>query len=109
MPNLTRDFAHLGPGGGAVVLPPFTGMDWYEAYGARFDADGADGRLVICTEGALALLQEQADGSTERVTLGPGDYAINPAGVWHTADVAPGESATCIFITSGLGTEHRSR
>ena len=37
----------------------------------------------------------------------PGDYAINPAGVWHTADTATG--ANCVFITTGIGTEHRPR
>ncbi len=131
MPNLTTDFAHLGPGGGATVLPPFTGMDWYEAYGARFAADGADGRLVsmysfgeswtswerhpagaelvLCTAGSIVLIQEHEDGRLERVALGAGDYAINPPGLWHTADVGPGESATCVFITPGLGTEHRPR
>ena len=41
------------------------------------------------------------------VTLGPGDYAINPPGAWHTADVE--EEAAALFITAGLGTEHRPR
>jgi quercetin dioxygenase-like cupin family protein len=41
------------------------------------------------------------------VTVGPGDYVINPPGVWHTADVS--EEATVLFITAGLGTEHRIR
>jgi hypothetical protein len=39
--------------------------------------------------------------------LGGGDYAINDPGVWHTADVDG--SATVLFITAGLGTEHRPR
>jgi hypothetical protein len=29
--------------------------------------------------------------------------------VWHTADVAPGEHANCVFITAGAGTDHRPR
>ena len=41
------------------------------------------------------------------MTLGPGQYAINKPGVWHTADAA--ESATVLFITAGAGTEHRPR
>lgn len=41
------------------------------------------------------------------MTVGPGEYAINPPGVWHTADVE-GE-ATALFITAGLGTEARAR
>ncbi len=131
MPSLFDQFAHLGPGGAATVQPPFTGMDWYQAYGDRHDADGANGRLVsmysfdaswdswemhpagtelvICTAGAITLLQEHEDGRTETVTLRPGDYAVNPPGTWHTADVASGESATAVFITAGLGTQHRPR
>jgi uncharacterized cupin superfamily protein len=106
-------------------------MDWYQAYGNRHDADGGEGRLVsmysfdaswdswemhpagaelvICTAGAMMLVQEQEDGQHQRTTLAAGDYAVNPPGTWHTADVAPGESATAVFITAGIGTEHRPR
>ena len=131
MPNLAIQFAHLGRGGAASVEPPFTGMDWYEDYGARHPDDGIEGRLVsqysfaeswdswemhplgaelvICTAGELILVQEHGDGRTERVTLSPGDYAVNPPGTWHTADVPPGVTATAIFITAGEGTEQRPR
>jgi mannose-6-phosphate isomerase-like protein (cupin superfamily) len=120
---------HLGLGATAVPQPEFGGMEWYEAYGARHMADGAEGRLVamhrfteswtswemhplgaevvVCTEGSITLIQELADGSEASVTLGPGQYAINPPGVWHTADVAT--SATALFITAGAGTQHRTR
>lgn len=130
MPNLADQFAHLGLGATASVEPPFTGMDWYADYAARHQADGVEGRLVsqysfdeswlswerhpngaelvICTAGSIILIQETA-GGVEQTTLGPGDYAINPPGVWHTADVAPGTGATAIFITPGIGTEHRPR
>ena len=128
-PRLEERFIHLGLGAAAEVLPPFTGMAWYEAYGARAAADGQEGRLVsqysfteswtawemhpagaevvICTHGAMTLVQEFADGRLETVTLVAGEYAINPAGVWHTADVA--DAATAIFITAGEGTAHRPR
>ncbi len=111
------------------MQPPFTGMDWYEGYDARHGGDGAEGRLVsqcsfteswtswemhpageevvICTAGALVLVQEFPDGRVVNTPLGPGEYAINPAGVWHTADVQG--SATAIFITAGEGTQHRPR
>ncbi len=127
--RLEERFIHLGLGARAEVLPPFTGMEWYEEYGARTAADGVEGRLVsqytftanwdswemhpvgaevvICTHGAMVLVQEFADGRQETVALAAGDYAINPPGVWHTADVA--ESATAIFITAGEGTTHRAR
>lgn len=121
---------HLGLGATAVVQPEFTGaLSWYEAYGARHAEDGAEGRLVsmhsftapwdmwemhpngaevvVGVSGSLTLHQEAADGSVTTVTLGPGEYAVNPPGVWHTADVE-GE-ATALFITAGQGTQHRQR
>lgn len=129
MPSLFTHPLHLGLGATAVPQPEFTGMEWYESYGARNAGDGAEGRLVsmysftgdwdswechpngaevvLCTAGRMTLHQEMADGSTATVTIGPGEYAINPPGAWHTADVE-GE-ATALFITSGLGTTHRPR
>jgi quercetin dioxygenase-like cupin family protein len=128
-PRLEERFIHLGLGAKAVEQPPFAGMAWYEAYGARHADDGAEGRLVsqytftedwaswemhpagaevvICTAGAMVLVQEHAAGRVTQTPLSAGEYAINPPGVWHTADVA--ESATAIFITAGEGTQHRAR
>lgn len=131
--SLERFPVHLGLGATAEPQPEFPpderAMQWYAEYGERSAADGAEGRLVamfrfteswtswemhpagaevvICTAGSMTLLQEQADGRAERVTLGPGEYAINGPGVWHTADI-DGE-ATGLFITAGVGTEHRPR
>ncbi len=130
MTNIFTHPLHLGLGATAVPQPEMTGgMDWYEGYGVRHGSDGAEGRLVsmyrfieswdvwemhpagdevvLCTQGTMTLHQEHADGSTEIVTIGPGEYAVNPPGTWHTADV-DGE-ATALFITAGLGTEHRPR
>ena len=126
--RLDARFVHLGRGGSAVVQPAFTGLEWYEGYGARHDIDGPDGRLVsmhsfdeswdswemhplgeevmVCTAGRIVLIQENA-GNRSSVALEAGDYAINPAGVWHTADVEG--SATALFITAGEGTQHRPR
>lgn len=121
---------HLGLGASARVEPLFTGeMDWYMGYGERHGGDGAEGRLVsmhtfdkpwdvwevhpqgsevvICTAGTIILHQEEPDGTEKTVTLGPGQYAINEPGVWHTADVAA--TATAVFITAGIGTQHRPR
>lgn len=128
-PRLDERFIHLGLGAKAVAQPAFDGMDWYEGYGERHADDGAEGRLVsqytftgnwagwemhpagdevvICTAGAMVLVQELADGRIAEIPLAAGEYAINPAGTWHTADV-PG-SATAIFITAGEGTLHRPR
>lgn len=128
--RLADSFLHLGLGATAVPQPAFGGLDWYDGYGARHGADGAEGRLVseysfgeswdswemhplgsevvICTAGALVLVQEFPDGRTDTVALTAGEYAINPPGVWHTADVVEAP-ATAIFITAGEGTQHRPR
>ena len=128
--DISRHPLHLGLGASAEVEPLFTGaMDWYVGYGERHASDGAEGRLVsmytfsepwtmwemhplghevvLCTAGAITLLQEKPDGSVSSTTLAPGQYAINAPGVWHTADVSG--QATALFITAGLGTEHRPR
>ncbi len=127
--KLSDAFIHLGLGASAVPQPPFDGIAWYEAYGARHGDDGAEGRLVsmhtftegwdtwemhpngsevvICTAGAMTLTQEFPDGAITKVTLTPGEYAINPPGVWHIADIE--ESATALFITAGEGTQMRPR
>jgi hypothetical protein len=131
MPGLSRDYIHLGLGATAEVEPPFDGPEWYEAYSARREADGAEGRLVmqygwsgnwtswemhlagaevvLCIAGATTIIQEHPDGRIDRVELRPGGYAINPPGVWHTADSAEDVETTCVFITPGQGTTHRPR
>lgn len=126
--SLERFPLHLGLGARAVSQPEFTGMEWFAAYAERNAADGDEARLVslysfsenwtswerhpvgdeavICITGEITLIQESPDG-VQKVTLRPGDYALNPRGVWHTADVA--QHATALFITAGMGTEHRPR
>ena len=128
--DLSRHPVHLGLGATACPQPEFTGeMQWYMEYGERHAADGSEGRLVsmhtfhepwstweqhpngseivVCISGSLVLHQEQADGSVKTTALAPGEYAINPPGVWHTADIS-GE-ATGLFITAGVGTQVRPR
>ena len=92
--SLAKYPVHLGLGAKAVAQPEFNGMAWYEAYGLRHAADGAEGRLVSmhsstkhgtagkCTPmatswssayaGAITLHQEHADGSRDTVTLDAG-------------------------------------
>ena len=62
--------------------------------------------VVLCIAGEITLVQELG-GQHVRTKLAAGEYAINAAGVWHTADVE-GE-ATAVFITAGAGTQHRPR
>ena len=127
--NLSSFPIHLGVGASAVRQPVFGGeMSWYEGYVQRHADDGAEGRLVtmytftadwdswevhpngyevvVVTDGSMTLIQE-IDGEHVRTHLQAGEAAINPPGVWQTADCqAP---VTALFITAGLGTEHRSR
>lgn len=123
---------HLGKGATAVPQPKFPAderaMQWYMDYGARHAEDGEDGRLVsmfrfteswpswemhpageelvVCIAGSMTLIQE-IDGEEVRTVLRPGEYAINPRGVWHTADI-DGDAAG-FFVTAGAGTQGRPR
>jgi hypothetical protein len=123
---------HLGRSGTAVPQPEFPrderAMQWYMDYGARHAEDGEEGRLlscfrftedwpgwemhpagaevVVCIEGSMTLIQE-IDGAEVRTTLVAGQYAINPPGVWHTADVP--DEAVWVFVTPGIGTQGRPR
>ena len=132
MPNLSKYPIHLGLGASSTPQPEFTGdMSWYMGYGERNAADGREGRLVsmhtfteswdvwevhphgtevvLCTAGTITLTQRKGGPEGEEVvtTLGPGDYAINEPGDWHTADVE--SEATALFITAGEGTENHPR
>lgn len=120
---------HLGLGATVVPQELFDGMAWYERYSERTAADGAEGRLVsmhsfdadwdawemhpageelvICIAGEMVVHQEHADGTTATVALTAGQAVVNPAGTWHVADVSG--TATAVFVTAGLGTEHRPR
>jgi hypothetical protein len=55
----------------------------------------------------MTLHQDLPDGSKQSHELGPGEYAINAAGAWHTAD-AEGP-VVALFITAGRDTTHRPR
>lgn len=120
---------HLGLGATAVPQEPITGeLEWYERYAKRNAADGTEGRLVtlhsfskpwrmwemhpngselvICIDGEITMHQE-IDGQRHSVALRRGEAVVNEPGIWHTADVSA--PATALFITAGLGTEHRPR
>ena len=68
-------------------------------------AHGAE--VVVCIRGSITLIQDIPGQGHVATRLEPGEYAINPPGVWHTADVEG--SATAIFITAGEGTQHSPR
>jgi mannose-6-phosphate isomerase-like protein (cupin superfamily) len=131
--DLSKTPIHLGsvvaPGNPALPLAGF-GFDGpsFERYIAEHCAPGAPGRLimvetsptnwpswechtegdeiVIVLEGEGVFIQE-IDGQTRRTPFAPGCTLINPAGVWHTADVT--QPLKAIYITPCPGTEHRAR
>ncbi len=131
--DLSKTPIHLGSQVGAdnpaVPLPGF-GFDGpaFEGYIARHCTLGAPGRLimvestpknwgawechtegdeiVIVLEGKAEFIQE-IEGEQHKTPVGPGSTVINPAGVWHTADVA--EPMKAIYITPCPGTQHRAR
>ncbi|HVE01167.1 MAG TPA: cupin domain-containing protein [Sphingomicrobium sp.] len=120
---------HLGTGAKAIPQPQFTGFEWYDGYMERHGNDLDEGRLVAlyrfeeswtswevhpagdevvcCLQGHMTLRQELPDGTERSFDLGPGEYAINPPGAWHTADT--NEPVVALFITAGKGTENRPR
>lgn len=137
MPNqqkgkkLADEPIHLGLDATSHSLTKITGMEWYEQYAKNTASDGNEGRLVsiyifskswdvwemhpvgeevvFCTAGSVTLVQDaQGDeSSTTEIKLDAGEYAINPKGVWHTANVE--EECTVLFITPGIGTQHKKR
>jgi quercetin dioxygenase-like cupin family protein len=130
--NIAKNPIHLGKSGTAVAEPDFDGgSSWFHDYGIRHESDGAEGRLVtkfvfseswnvwemhpngsevvFCLSGRFLLQQEHTDGSKESISLEEGEYAINPPGTWHTADVTDAGEVSALFITCGQGTKHRSR
>ena len=125
--DLDQTFVHFGLGSTATPLPDFAWTaEYLTAYEERFTADGAEGRLVMIGEetttwdswerhpggaelvvllsGRVDVIQDLPEGP-HTIELHPGQAVINPAGVWHTARVH--EPGRALFITPGLGTEHR--
>ena len=61
--------------------------------------------LVMLLAGAATVVLDES-GQQRTVDLGqPGDYVLVPANVWHTARASA--PTTLLFLTPGLGTEHR--
>jgi quercetin dioxygenase-like cupin family protein len=125
--DLSRTFVHLSPGSKATPVPDFAWTpEFMAAYGERFAADAADGRLVCITpqnatwdtwerhpageevvvllSGRVDLIQD-VDGREHVVALTPGLAMVNPINTWHRAVVH--EPGLALFITPGDGTEHR--
>jgi mannose-6-phosphate isomerase-like protein (cupin superfamily) len=127
--DLSKTYVHLGTGGRAVRLEDFRWTPEFLArYQEEFASDGDEGRLVmigandsswdfwerhpagdelvVVVSGSMTLVQD-LDGQHLRIDLSPGEAAINPRGTWHTSDII--EAGRVLFVTPGMGTEHRAR
>jgi len=105
--------AHLGLGAKVLVQPELTGMDWYEAYAARTEGDGAEGRLValhdfhedwtswemhpagdelvLCVTGEIEVIQERPEGTRVCIALAcarGGQRHVRDPGTGHAAPLA---------------------
>ena len=94
--HVSRDFA----------LPPRE-AGFLHGYLGPAGAARSGSEVVLCTSGTITLHQEGADDSRLTTILRPGQYAINDPGTRHTADVEV--EASALFITAGIGTQHRPR
>ena len=86
---------------GRLVMVETTPADW-QFWECHPEGD----EVVIVLEGKAIFIQE-IDGKELRMVVGPGSTVINPAGVFHTADVESPMKA--IYITPCPGTRHRPR
>jgi uncharacterized cupin superfamily protein len=122
---ILRHFLHVRDDGRADVIP-VTASFWEDVAGgahpqlehgrllsaftfsepwSSWERHPAGEELVMLLSGRAEVLLE--DGATIRsLSLEtPGDYALVPAGAWHTARTAV--ATTMLFLTPGAGTEHR--
>jgi quercetin dioxygenase-like cupin family protein len=127
--DLSTTHVHLGRGARATPIPDFRWTpEFLGRYAEEHAADGDEGRLVlmgssdsswtswerhpageelvVLVSGRVTLIQE-IDGVERRTELHAGEAIVNPRNVWHTADIH--EPSRTLFITPGLGTEHKPR
>ena len=94
--------AHCTPDApGRLLMVQSTASSW-----PTWECHPAGDEIVFVLEGRGEFIQE-IDGGERRTAVGPGSAIINPAGVWHTADVV--EPLKAIYITPCPGTGHRAR
>jgi uncharacterized cupin superfamily protein len=93
---------HCKPGEpGRLAMIESSPGDW-PAWECHDEGD----EIVIVLDGEGDFLQE-IGGETRSAPFGPGSAFINPAGVWHTANVR--KPMRAIYLTPCPGTRHRPR
>ncbi len=76
-----------------------------EAWG-MWECHHAGDEVVIVISGVARFIQD-VGGEQVHTRVTAGGAIINPAGVWHTADVE--EPFSAVYLTPCPGTEHRPR
>ncbi len=126
MPTLEDTYLRLRPGGSVELLPAEgfwpklmsgqLGAFHHEYLVTSMEQSGSwtsweqhplGDEIVCLLSGHVTLVQER-DGTQVRTELKrPGEFAVNPRGTWHTADVHA--ASRLLFITAGEGTLTRPR
>ena len=78
-----------------------TPVDW-----STWECHPLGDEIVIILEGEGEFIQ-QVDGGEVRIPVTAGDTVVNPAGVWHTADVR--QAIRAVYITPCPDTDHKPR
>ncbi len=97
--RLDRDYAQFA---GHELISAFQFSEDWDAWEMHPNGD----EVVILMSGRATFCL-QMDGEVIRVELDrPGQYAVIPRGVWHTAETA--QHACVLFITPGQDTQHKA-
>ena len=88
-------------GEGRLLIVEYTPTDW-----GFWECHTEGDEVVMILEGKAEFIQE-IEGVEQRISVAAGDTIINPAGIWHTADVE--EPLTAAYITPCANTQHRAR
>ena len=86
---------------GRIIMVESSAADW-----PTWECHPLGDEIVIVLSGAGEFIHETPDGE-QRMPVQAGDTVLNPAGVWHTADVS--EPITAVYITPAPGTDHKPR
>jgi mannose-6-phosphate isomerase-like protein (cupin superfamily) len=125
--DLASTYVHIGDDARATPVVDFQWTpEFLDAYVERFAADAPTAQLVCITpqtetwtswerhpsgdevvvllSGRVDVVQDTDDGDVT-ISLRAGEAMVNPRNVWHRSIVH--EPGNALFITPGMGTEHR--
>lgn len=92
---------HCQAAPGRIIMVEQSPADW-----PIWERHTKGDEIVYILEGEGTFIQE-IDGVERCIEVSAGNAIINPAGIWHTADISVPLRA--LYITPADGTEHRQR